>query len=640
MKNILMLCCAILITTAVMAQVPSKVSYQTVIRNTSNNLVTNQAVGIKITILRNAASSSGTVVYEETHNPTTNINGLASLEIGTGIVISGTFASIDWSNGPYFIKTETDPTGGTNYTILGASELVSVPYALHAETATTATSLVGGTAWTTSGNAIYNSNTGNIGIGTTNPSSKLEVNGVLSITGTGVLNLQRNSSSNVIAFNETQPLSFMSISSTLSNAQTRMTINASGDVGIGTTTPSAKLEVTGTITSSSDDARLNLQRTTGANYIDFNNTRALHLRSISPTNTNSNIRMTIENNGKVGIANSSPLTQLDIIDPNNNPSNSPRIRTNNGGWYVYSGSNSFRAALADDGNSTNIYADGNSGTPAIRMNNGRVGIETNPSVVTLAIGPYDDDTGLETKSDGNLAIVTNGIERVRINQQGRLGIGITNPSQPLDVSGNIRATGDLYLDDRIYQRDGRYFRLLNTAGGGNGIDLSPHLSNYGTLGTAALYWDDAYISEIYRLNEYSFSDRRVKENIVAMNSANALTKVMKLKGVTYDINTDVHPFYKNLKEDEIEGAKNVLGFIAQELQEVLPEMVVLNEQSGFYTIENYEQLFPVVVEAIKEQQAQIETLKQEKEAETSKVEALEKKLEALHAKVELLLNKK
>jgi uncharacterized protein (TIGR02145 family) len=112
------------------AQAPYKMSYQAVIRDNSNALVANQLVGMQISILQGTAS--GTAVYAETQTPTTNANGLASIEIGGGTVISGNFASINWANGPYFIKTETDPTGGINYTITGTSQLLSVPYALFA----------------------------------------------------------------------------------------------------------------------------------------------------------------------------------------------------------------------------------------------------------------------------------------------------------------------------------------------------------------------------------------------------------------------------------------------------------------------------------------------------------------------------
>ena len=113
-------------------------SYQCVVRNASGALVTNQSVGIKISILQ--GTPSGTVIYSETYspNPQTNANGLVTIEIGGGTPVTGTFSAINWASGPYFLKTETDPTGGTSYTITGTSQLLSVPYALHAKTAATA----------------------------------------------------------------------------------------------------------------------------------------------------------------------------------------------------------------------------------------------------------------------------------------------------------------------------------------------------------------------------------------------------------------------------------------------------------------------------------------------------------------------
>lgn len=133
MKKIFTILAAVLLTASVFAQARQKMSYQAVIRNASNTLVTNTPVGMQISILQ--GSSTGTAVYVETQTPTTNANGLVSLEIGTGTIVTGTFASINWATGPYFIKTETDPANGTTYTITGTSELLSVPYALHAKTA-------------------------------------------------------------------------------------------------------------------------------------------------------------------------------------------------------------------------------------------------------------------------------------------------------------------------------------------------------------------------------------------------------------------------------------------------------------------------------------------------------------------------
>ena len=157
MKKIITICAAILITASVFAQSPEKMSYQAVVRDGSNALVTSTAVGMQISILQ--GSASGTAVYLETQTPTSNSNGLVSLEIGDGTVVSGDFSTIDWANGPYFIKTETDPAGGTSYTITGTSQLLSVPYALYAKNTD---------SWTVNADTIYTDKL--VGIGTTTPS--------------------------------------------------------------------------------------------------------------------------------------------------------------------------------------------------------------------------------------------------------------------------------------------------------------------------------------------------------------------------------------------------------------------------------------------------------------------------------------
>ncbi|AUP78903.1 hypothetical protein [Flavivirga eckloniae] len=135
MKRIFTIAAVFLFTAITWAQSPEKMTYQAVVRDASNVLVANQTVGTQISIIQ--GSVNGTTVYVETHVPNSNANGLISLEIGSGTIVSGAFNSIDWSKGPYFIKIETDPKGGTTYTIKGTSQLLSVPYALHAKTAET-----------------------------------------------------------------------------------------------------------------------------------------------------------------------------------------------------------------------------------------------------------------------------------------------------------------------------------------------------------------------------------------------------------------------------------------------------------------------------------------------------------------------
>ena len=114
------------------SQAPNLMSYQAVIWDASGNLVSEKTVSIKISILQ--GSVSGTSVYSETHKVQTNINGLVSLMIGGGTNATGKIADINWGGGSFFLKTETDPTGGNSYTITGITQLVSVPYALHSNT--------------------------------------------------------------------------------------------------------------------------------------------------------------------------------------------------------------------------------------------------------------------------------------------------------------------------------------------------------------------------------------------------------------------------------------------------------------------------------------------------------------------------
>lgn len=143
----------------IFSQAPEKMSYQAVVRDASDALIVSTTVGMQISILE--GSSTGTPVYVETQTPTTNANGLISIEIGNGTIVSGDFTTIDWSTGSYFIKTETDPTGGTSYTITGESQLLSVPYALFSKNS----GGVAGAEWTTNGNNINNTNTGSVVVG-------------------------------------------------------------------------------------------------------------------------------------------------------------------------------------------------------------------------------------------------------------------------------------------------------------------------------------------------------------------------------------------------------------------------------------------------------------------------------------------
>jgi hypothetical protein len=136
MKTILMLFIVFLLCINASAQTPQSFRYQAVARDNSGNILDNQSVSFRISIL--SVSVSGTAVYSETHTGlSTNTFGLVELEIGKGTPVTGTFSTINWGNNSYFVKIEMDPAGGIAYRTLSTSQLLSAPYALHAKTVET-----------------------------------------------------------------------------------------------------------------------------------------------------------------------------------------------------------------------------------------------------------------------------------------------------------------------------------------------------------------------------------------------------------------------------------------------------------------------------------------------------------------------
>jgi len=123
----------VLCAASLFAQAPEKFTYQAVVRNANNTLVANAQVGVRVNILQGTAT--GSAVYSETHMVSSNANGLVTLNIGAGSVLHGSFANIDWADGPYFLKTDIDPNGGNDYNITSTQQLLSVPYALYAKEA-------------------------------------------------------------------------------------------------------------------------------------------------------------------------------------------------------------------------------------------------------------------------------------------------------------------------------------------------------------------------------------------------------------------------------------------------------------------------------------------------------------------------
>ncbi|CAM4013096.1 hypothetical protein FIA58_019445 [Flavobacterium jejuense] len=255
MKKIITLITVLLINTIAFAQAPQKMSYQAVIRDGSDALVVSTTIGMQISILQ--GSSTGTAVYVETQTPSTNANGLVSIEIGSGSVVSGNFSTIDWSTGNYYIKSETDLAGGTSYTISGTSQLLSVPYAMYAGNAGGGLangSAIGvspfwnGTSWVTNNTNFYNNGT-NIGLYTTTPTAQLEL---ADIYNAGGKNLQIGDD---VYLSDVDVPNVLGIYGVQDSDRAAIKLGSTGpevwglnnNIGIGNNNPTAKLDIAGNV---------------------------------------------------------------------------------------------------------------------------------------------------------------------------------------------------------------------------------------------------------------------------------------------------------------------------------------------------------------------------------------------------------
>lgn len=192
MKSSLFLCTllslVLLTQTFIQAQAPQKFKYQSVARDVSGQELISTPIGLRFSL--HDQSQTGTIVYQETHVVSTNAFGLFSVNIGEGTASISTFGSVDWSTGAKFLEVEADLSGGTSYTAFGTTELMSVPYALYAQSSGAPLLPVGneagntpywnGTSWVVNSSNIFNAGL-LVGIGTGLPLQRLHVNGNLNI---------------------------------------------------------------------------------------------------------------------------------------------------------------------------------------------------------------------------------------------------------------------------------------------------------------------------------------------------------------------------------------------------------------------------------------------------------------------------
>ncbi len=545
----------LLINTSLFAQAPQKMSYQAVIRNNSNVLVISSPVGMKISLLQNTAN--GVVVYSETQSTNTNTNGLVSLEIGSGTVVSGSFVSIDWSAGPYFIKTETDPLGGINYTISGTSQLLSVPYALYAANSGSSTPGPQGPIGLTGPEGVA---------GPTGPQGTIGLTGANGIDGTDGTTGQQG------------PIGLTGLTGP------QGPIGATGPQGpAGSTNGWALLGNSGTVD--------------GTNFIGTTDSVALNFKVFNQKAGKIDLSYY---NTFLGFRSGNSITSLGIL---NTGFGYQSLYSNTGGdgnvaigyRSLYTNTvGTYNVGIGRDALYSNVGGDQNTAI-------GDFALKFNTASKNTAVGQYAlvaNTTGLGNSALGWSALTSNtvgnfntalGYQSLQSNTIGNGNTALGYISLQANTTGiNNTAIGYNSLSNNTTGQN-------NTAIGYNAVTPLATASNQVRIGNTLVTYAGVQVALTIT------SDRRWKSDI--QNSNLGLDFINKLRPVSYYRTND-------------ESKKLEYGFIAQEVEEALSISGVQNngiiskDDEGMYGV-RYNDFISPMVKAIQEQQILIE--KQQKQ---------------------------
>ncbi len=695
MKKLLLTFFLLVAVISLLAQAPNSFNYQAVVRDSQGEVLQNQNVSLLISILQ--GSETGTVVYSETHSKNTNDHGLVSLKIGEGTVETDDFSNISWDNGPYFIKLELDPDGGTSYTEMGTTQLLSVPYALYAGQTKTIDHYNSDTLF------VVKDYNGNVVFAVFPDGAKVFVNDT-SVKGPvgGFAVSGRNSSKNLKGEYEIMKI-------TPDSARFYVNQGAKGPVGgfavSGRNNKKGILEDMFLTTSDSTRVYVNQTakgpiggfavsgRNTGksnnAKFLDLTSTNYLIGHESGSSLTTGNYNSFIGYQAGKGVTTGDHNIFIGYMSGFMNTTGYDNIFIGDSSGYandkgynnIFIGNKAGQENIDGEynvvlGNSAGLKNNGNynvfigyesgynnvSGSdPRYSKWNTFIGYQSGKGNVTgwqnIAIG-YQ--AGLKNDSATNQFFIGNSAGQNLTSGYGNSFIGHGSGVNSVDVMNNT-FVGYYAGNDNIY---GNNNTLLGYAAGkkmkGSDNTYIGYMSGYNNIngsgnvfigsgagfnetGSEKLYIDNSSTSQPLIWGDFlndnvvingnsddntegydfyvngraggdytwnSLSDKKLKKNIFTIS--NALGKVLKMRGVQFNW------------KDHSKVAKKQIGFIAQEVKNILPEVV--NSSGEFHSMQ-YAPITAILVEAVKEQQQSIK--KQEKIIKEllKRIEKLEKNIE-------------
>ncbi len=416
MKNIITFLITVFTVTVGWTQSTEKMSYQSIIRDVNDAVIANTQVSVKVSILQ--GSNVGTTMYEEIQTPTTNNVGLITMQIGNVVPTTGDLTTIDWSSGPYFMKIEVDPTGGTDYTITGTSEILTVPYAMHSKTSDFAES------------ADYNTLLNRPTIITAEQITKIDLITVTTNTNLDQMGIDITANNAKVSFP-----GFGTVPGTALEGDTVIWSKAdvttdifynSGNVGIGVDETSsfggAKLHVGGGILFDGIPAATS----PGTLYYDNSGTGAF--RYVDETNTTIALDggTTTYNGGMWTVESGDATIDNDVIIQQSLAVGTDAVNGENFG---------FNTIILKENNTRLLFDDTNDPTgtfPAndwqLEANESRNGGTSHFAILDITGGttPFKVLAGAPTNS-------------IYVSENGNVGIGTSTPSTGLEVNGNIKA---------------------------------------------------------------------------------------------------------------------------------------------------------------------------------------------------------